>query len=69
MQFRNVTEEQSVLGHRVVDACAGQNQPVGTPETRQHDGARHQQAAYCAEHLIHHSSGNAILARKLDAAL
>ena len=64
----DVLEKQSVLRHGVVDAAIRPGSPVAASESREHDGNRHQRAAYRAEHLSHHRGADAVLGGVLDAA-
>ena len=59
-------EEQPVLGHRIIDPGAGQNQSVVAAKRRDHDGHSHERRARSAEHHRHHRRGYAVVRRVLD---
>ena len=59
-------EEQAVAGHRVVDAGAGQDQPVVAPERRDHDRQRHDAGPGAAEDRLQRGRGDPVVGRVLD---
>ena len=59
-------EEEAVLGHRVVDARAGERQAVDAAEGGDHDGRRHDLHGDRPEHAGRGGGGHAILVGVLD---
>ena len=53
IQFRYAVKEQSIAGHRVIDASARENQSVVTAKCRNHDRHRHDHRALRAKDSLH----------------
>ena len=62
----DLLEKQSVARHGIVNARAGENQPVITTKRGNHDRRSHAQRARMTEHGVHHRHRHAILRRVLD---
>src|SRR5207302_866852 len=62
---RDSLEKQSIACHCVVNAGAGENQPVITTERRNHDRRSHAHSARMTEDGVHPQHGYAILRRML----
>ena len=65
IQFRDALKEQTIAGHCVIDARAGQYQSVIATEGRNHDRQRHQNRTARSEYHLHGSRGDPTLRRRL----
>src|SRR5207248_8558467 len=61
IELRRGLEKQSVLGHGVINARAGEDQSIGAAKGRDQDGHRHDEGARAAEHGLDGRRGDAVV--------
>ena len=59
----NGTEKQAVARHRIINARAGQDQPIDTSESGNRDRDRHDDSARAAQDGAEHGRGYTIISR------
>ena len=66
MEVPATSEEQTVLGHGVINARSASISPLQQPKPKSY-GNRHQPAAWSSKHLRHDGGADAIFSGVLDA--